>query len=204
MSDHTTAFVPIESWSYNSPELRANNKLIDVGLLAESLIYYDSVIVNVGNQQQFAKLLEWFLKQGKFQDFLSLVNNGVLKIYEYSFATAAVDNKGIYTILNIQDEIQAQPNTFEKRYLYHKDVQDCLPHARHRNALYKALRENVIEVKADEFGNAIENSRKDYDNPDRNALIVQAFVEELYKFRKLGKPSDVNATVTILPDKRKT
>ena len=37
-----------------------------------------------------------------------------------------------------------------------------------------------------------------------NALIAQAFVEELYKFRNLGKPSDVNATVTILPDKRKT
>ena len=60
MSDHTTVFVPLESWSYHSPELRANNKLIDVGLLAESLIYYDHVIVNVGSQLQFAKLLEYF------------------------------------------------------------------------------------------------------------------------------------------------
>lgn len=203
MSDHTTAFVPIESWSYNSPELRANNKLIDVGLLAESLIYYDSVIVNVGNQPQFAKLLEWFLKQGKFQDFLSLVNDGVLKVYEYSFATAAVDNKGVYTILNIQDETQAQPNTFEKRYLYHKAVQDCLLHARHRNALYKALRENVIEVKADEYGSPIENAREDYNDPERNALIIQVFVDELYKFRNIGNPPNVSATVSTSSDNRR-
>ena len=203
MSDHTTVFVPLESWSYNSPELRANNKLIDVGLLAESLIYYDRVILNVANQPQFATLIEWFQKQGKYQDFLSLINDGVIKVFEYSFATAAVDNLGVYTILNIQDEIQAQPNTFEKRYLYHKAVQDCLPHARHRNALYKALRENVIEAKADEYGSPIENAREDYNYPERNALIIQAFVDEVYKYRNLGNPPIVSATVSTSPDNRR-
>jgi len=202
MSDHTTVFVPLESWSYNSPELRANNKLIDIGLLAEALIYYDQVIINVGNQPQFAKLIEWFLKQNKFHDFLELINDGVLKVYEYSFATVAVDNTGVYTILNIQDEIQAQPNTFEKRYLYHKAIEGCLPHSRQRNALYKALRENVIEVKADDYGSPINNAREDYNNPERNALIVQAFVDELYKFRNIGNPPTVRASVSTLPNKQ--
>ncbi|HWP93383.1 MAG TPA: hypothetical protein VNN20_14410 [Thermodesulfobacteriota bacterium] len=80
MSDHTTALVPLESWCYNSPELRASGKSIDVGLLVEALIYYDRVIVNVGNQPQFAELLNWFIAQKKYNDFLALVNDGVIRI----------------------------------------------------------------------------------------------------------------------------
>lgn len=204
MSDHTSVFVPLESWSYNSPELCANNKSIDIGLLAEALIYYEQIIINVGNQPQFAKLLEWFIQQNKYNDFLGLVKNNVIKIYEYAFISAAVQKEGTYILCNIQDEKQAEPNTFEERYLYHQDIQNCFKHARQRSALYKALRDNVIEVKASEFASAIENAKKDYENPYRDALIIQAFVDELYEFRKLGKPPDINATVTTLPDERKT
>jgi hypothetical protein len=135
LSDHTSVFVPLESWCYHSPELRANNKLIDIGLLAETFIYYDQVIVNVGTQPQFAQLLDWFTQQGRFHDFIGLVNDGVLKIYEYSFVSVAVQKDGIYILINIQDENQAKPNTFEQRYLYHKDVQNCLRHARHRSEI---------------------------------------------------------------------
>lgn len=57
MSDHTTALVPIEAWCFNSPEVRYMGKHIDVGLFAESLIYYDRILLNVGNPSQFAELI---------------------------------------------------------------------------------------------------------------------------------------------------
>ena len=71
MSDHVTALVPIESWCYNSPVLRANGSTVDLGLLAEALIYYDRVLINVANPLQFAEMLNWFIAQNKFEDFLS-------------------------------------------------------------------------------------------------------------------------------------
>jgi hypothetical protein len=200
MSDHTTAFVPLESWCYNSPELRADNKSIDIGLMTEALIYYDCAIVNVHGPQQFAELLNWFITQNKYQDFLALVRDGVIKVYEYSFLSTAVNKDGVYMLFNLQDESQAQPNTFEQRILYHEAVRACLQKAKQRGKLYKTLRGNVIEVKANEFGKTVENAIQDFDDPERNALIVQAFVDELYKLRQLGRPPKIQANVMTSPD----
>jgi len=197
MTDHSTAIVPLETWSYSSPELRAKRKTVDVGLFAEALIYYDCVAANITNQPQLAEFLQWFISQGRLDDFLSLVRDGSVKLYEYAFATTAVrdDRTGNYSIWNIQDPIQKEPNTFEQRFLYHQSIEALFPKARQRKRLYRSLRGNVIEVKSEEFGSSIENARNDYQDPQRNALILQAFVDDLYKFRKLGRPPQVIATV---------
>jgi len=200
MSDHSTVLVPIESWCYNSPDVRSQGRSLDIGLLAEALIYYDRVYVNLSNQPQFAELLLWFIRQNKFADFLALVKEGTIGIYEYSFATSAVQDKDAYIIVNIQDEIQKNPNTFERRFLYHPDIENCLKNSRQRKSLYTAFRGKVIEAKASEFSTAIENAKQDFDNPDRNALILQAFVDDLYHIRGLGKPPEVQASVRISPD----
>jgi len=66
MSDHTTAIVPLETWCYSSPEMRAQGKTVDVGLFAEALIYYDCIIANITNQPQLAEFLKWFAHSGNF------------------------------------------------------------------------------------------------------------------------------------------
>jgi len=197
VSDHTTAIAPLESWCYSSPEVRASGKSIDIGLFAEALIYYDCVAANITNQPQLAEFLQWFITQNRLDDFLALVRDGTVKLYEYSFATPAIrdDRNGAYSIFNVQDSIQAEPNTFEKRFLYHKAVETLFPKAHQRKRLYEALRGNVIEVKARDFGNPIENARNDYRDPRRNALILQAFIDELYDFRRLGQPPQVTVSV---------
>ena len=200
MSKHTTALVPLSTWCYNSPMLRANGQPVDFGLLAEALIYYDQVLINVDNPSDLAALLGWFTKQDKFADFVALVKDGTLKIYDFAFMTSAVEKDGVYSIYNLQDPIQQEPNTFGQRYLAHSVVKSSFAHARQRGKLYRALYGNVIEVKADEFANAIENARSDYENERRNALVVQAFVDELYDFRKRGRPPEIQASVTRSPD----
>lgn len=203
MSEHYKAIVPLGSWCYNSPELRTNGHSIDIGLLAESLIYYDCVLINVTTQPQFAELLNWFVQQNKYSDFLALIKNGVIKIYDYAFISTAVNQEGVYSLVNIQDPIQAQPNTFEQRFLYHQTVQSCLGNSRQKKSLYKTLRNNVIEVKADSFGSAIFNAKYDGDNPERNALIIQKFIDELYSFRNIGDPPKVESTVKFSEDNKR-
>ena len=100
------------------------------------------------------------------------------------------------SIWNIQDPIQEKPNTFEQRFLSHASVQAVLPTGRKRKHFYAALRDRVIEVKSTEFDTAIENARKDHEQPRRNALIIQSFVDELYKFKSLGHPPQIESKVT--------
>src|SRR5712691_719003 len=185
MSDHTHALVPIEAWSFSSPDLRVQSKNVDVGLLAESLIYYESVAFNVGNPHQFAEFLSWFVSHGNYADFLSLVRDGTISIYDYAFITAPIFKDGVYSIWNIQDQIQVQPDTFERRVLYHKAVENVLPKSRHRKALYEAIRNHVCEVKSEHFKAAIENARIDFRDPRRQEVIVQALVDSIFEFKGL-------------------
>lgn len=196
MSDHTRALVPIEAWAFNSTDVAVTPRRIDIGLLAESLIYYESVYLNLGNQPQFAELLRWFTEQGAFGDFLALVRDGTICVYDYAFlSTAILDKAGNFQLWNVQDPIQAQPNTFTQRYLYHGDVAAVLPRSRDREKLYKAFKGLVTEVKAEQFGNAIENARRDQEDPARNALIVQSLVNEVWSLKQLGPAPRVEAVV---------
>lgn len=196
-SDHTRALVPIESWCYGSPELLSRGISIDMGLLAEALIYYDQVLLNVSNQPQFAAVLEWFIRQDRYDDLLELFREETIQVYEYSFFSAPVFDreKNVYTLWNMQDEIQKREDSFEQRFLYHDDVKKLFPKARHRQGLYQALRGKVIEAKADDFGGALESAREDFSDPHRNALTVQAFLNELYRFKGLGRPPEIVAEV---------
>ena len=195
MSDHKTALVPIEAWCFSSPDVRYEGKHIDVGLFAESLIYYDQVLLNAGNPSQFAELIRWLIESGNYREFIELLKEKIVKLYDFSFLTTAVNKDGVFSIWNIQDPVQAKPDTFEQRYLYTKGIEACIKKARHRIHLYEAVRGNVIEVKADDFGKAVENAKTDNGNAQRHALILQSFIDELYHFRKLGKPPIIEAKV---------
>ena len=127
MSDHTRAIVPLEAWAYSSPALCQKGISVDVGLLCESLLYYDRILFNVANQPQFAELVQWFDQRGEFGDtFEGLLADGVLGVYEYGFMTATVRRGDKYIALNIQDEVQSQPNTFMQRFLEHESVVNAL------------------------------------------------------------------------------
>jgi len=189
LANHDSVLVPVETWAYASPSLRSSGSIIDIGLFAEALIYYDCVIVNPTNQSQFANFLQWFINQNRLDDFYALLQEGSLKIYDYAFMTTVIEKDGSYSLWNIQDQIQAKENTFEQRFLYHQEIENLFPKARHRNKLYTALRENVIEVKSEGFSNAIENAREDYKDARRNAVVVQSFVDELYKYKGLARVS---------------
>ena len=195
MSDHKKALVPIESWCYNSPELLHEGIPIDLGLMAEALIYYDQILLNVSNQPQFAAFLSWFIKQDKYPDLLSLFEEETIIVYDYSFATGAVEMNGIHSLLNIQDQIEKEENTFERRYLYHNDIEACFPKKRDRRKLYKVLSGKVIEAKAADFGPAIKNAKRDYHDVKLSCILIQSFIDEIYPLLNIGAPPKIEAKI---------
>lgn len=202
MSDHSKALVPLESWCYHSPEIRFNGGLIDIGLMAEALIYYDQIFINVSTQPQFAEFLYWFIKQDKFSDLIALFDEKTIQVYDYAFISTALLKDDQYILVNIQDPIQEQPNTFEQRFLYHKSIEKHLKHSRHRDKLYRVLRDKVIEVKASDFGNTIDNAQEDFKNPKRSSLVIQTLLDEIYPM--LGWKEPMNVTSKIITSSNKT
>ena len=57
MSSHRLALVPLEAWAFSSVDVKAGGRDVDIGLLAEALIYYDSVMMSVSSQAQLATII---------------------------------------------------------------------------------------------------------------------------------------------------
>ena len=192
--------VPLEAWVYNSPDLLLMNKQIDLGLFSEALLYYDRIIINFGNPQQFAFFIEWFVVNNLYKELLELFDNEVLTIYDYAFMTTVIQNEGRYSLWNIQDPIQELPNTFHRRYLYHEVIEKVLRKSKDRIKLYNTLENRVIEIKASEFGSSIENAKHDYFNTRRSALLLQSIVDEVYPLVGVSKIPTIKTTVTANGD----
>lgn len=107
--------------------------------MAEALIYYDKILLNITNQPQLAEFIYWFVSQKKYGKLISLLQDETIILYDYSFATAALLDaaSNSYMIMNMQDPTQQQPNTFEQRSLYHKSLDGCLKNASERKKLYR-------------------------------------------------------------------
>jgi len=193
---HESALVPLESWAYANPKLLANGNCTNIGLFAESLIYYDTIYLIPSFPKCFNNLIEWLMKNNEFDDFLSLLNDGSVKIYDYEFMSTAVEKDGLYSIWNVQGEEQVHNNVFERQYLYNQEIEYLFPKkARKRIKIYNSFRGNVIEVKSDAFGSSIENARNDYQIPERNDLVIQTFIDEVFRYRGLGIPPKIKTTI---------
>lgn len=192
---HTQTLVPIETWCYASPEEAIKWNKIDLWLFAESLLYYDKVMVAPSNPDIFYELLSYFHKRNQLDIFYELFDDEIIWIYDHAFISTAVSKDWEFSIWNIQDPIQERANTFKQRYLYNPKIDEILPKARHRKRLYNALEWNFIEGKASDFEVEINDARDDFGNNKRNAIIVQALVDNIYSIYNLGKSPDITVRI---------
>ncbi|MEM7249308.1 MAG: hypothetical protein AAF533_28605 [Acidobacteriota bacterium] len=201
MTAHTTCFVPLEVWAYGAPRLAAEGRQANFGLLAEALLYYERVLLEVGNAACFAELIRRLVKEDSLADFRALISDGTIHLYEYAFISTAVKlRSGAFGLFNVQDEEQLEPKTFRQRILKHDLVRNAFPSPRVRRKFTRAvLDRRVTEVKASEFGSSVGNARDDVFEPRRSALIVQAFVDEVFRMRDAGQPPEVSAVVRGAP-----
>jgi hypothetical protein len=218
-NDHTTAIVPLQCWAYESPLLRRDRTPIDVGLLAEALIYYDRILLipvtevpvakvfetppvtkeparpfDAEWRRSFLQLVEWFVQRDAYAELVALFSDGTLNVYHYAFYTLPMIKSGKYMLWNMQDEEEGKGDeTFLRRFLASRDFESIVPKGRHREKLYRALVGRVTEVHASEFDQAVENARVDFVNATAARVAVQSLVDE---FRAL-LPADVPREITV-------
>lgn len=175
---------------------------VDVGLFLEALLYFETVAINIDDHQQLTGLLRWFQEKGELEDLLALVREGTVEIYEHSFIPMAIEHghSSNYRLFNGQSEAQAKENSFEERYLTDEGLGKVFPSLERRERLVQTFGRRVTEVKAIEFGNTIENANADYLSPRRNEILLQSFVDELFRIQELGPPPQVGVSIEELPN----
>lgn len=195
MSDHSIAYLPAESWCYASPDIAYEKRSVDVGLLAESLLYYDGVYFSLSTESQYAELLEWLLSQPCERAVFGLIEEGILRTFHYCFATVPIqDRDGSYQIWNMQDERQHAPRYLE-HFFSHPEISRNSVSSDRGKRLVESLLKNAAEVKSDLYGQAIENARKDVQNPKHCAVIVQSLLDEVWPMLELGETPLVRTKV---------
>lgn len=89
-----------------------------------------------------------------------------------------------------------KPNSFFERYVQFEPLIQVFDKPADYEEFATALEDRVIQVKADDIGSsAIDNAYHDFLNPERNALMAQQLVNEIYRIKKLGKPPAIRAFV---------
>jgi hypothetical protein len=194
MSNHTTALVPIEVWQYASPDLSHFKPNIDIGLFAEALVYYEHLWVNAGNQSQFALFVSWFVKKKLLGRLLQLIQDDVVKFYNYNFYTLPKVGDKIVDLFNIVEQ-KANEQTFAQHYLEKPEVISAFSDAKSYEDFCRAINDKVVQANVADFESAIENARADFINPQRHTLLLQSLIDELYLVKNLGTPPKVQTTI---------
>jgi hypothetical protein len=203
MSDHSVAFVPLGAGYHQSMDVFALGRAIDTGLLAESLIYYDRILLQVDNPVQFSQLISLLIQQGlTVTNIVALFRDGVFGIFNFTFTThpyvdfESPESIKIHGLYNIEDASMQVPNSFSKRFLEFGPLREVFENAAEFDQFVASLEGRVIEVKPDEIGSsAIDNAYADFLNSDRSALMSQELVNEIYRIKALGKPPKVSVEV---------
>lgn len=208
VSNHSLAFVPLGAGYHQSTDIFARGRPIDTGLLAESLIYYDRVLMHVDSPVQFSQLISLLIQQGlSVADIIALFRADVIGIYNFAFTTnpfidfISPDSIQIHGLYNFQDQTMQQPNSFLKRFLEFEPLREVFENNAQYERFVAALEGRVIEVKADEIGSsAIDNAYGDFLNPERSALMAQELVNEIYRIKGFGKPPKLSVEIKELGD----
>ncbi len=200
MNKHKATLIPIEPWLYHSPKLKLKGSIIDIGLMCEALIYYERIFINIdafSKHVLFNEIIKWFKSQNAYENFLELLSEGTINFVYHSFFTSSILNTEdtVHSIWNVDDEESKAKDVFNSRVLYNNELNNIIK-SRERQKLYRVIEGKVIELKADKFEDAITNAKVDYENVDTCNVIVQSFIDELYREFNYNKPPTVNSKIT--------
>ena len=152
--------VPIETGFGNAPDLMKRGIVADIGAVAEALIYYDTVIINVAHSEHFHELFEWFKISDSPQSLLNMMKSGEVFFHHYNFSVNPIyiPQEGRYLFYNVDEPKGDRLQLFRHRVV--KSISRYFNTYRKRKAFFDSLDDSVITVEADTFGSAVKDSHK--------------------------------------------
>lgn len=207
MSNHELALVPLASGYFQSPELLGAGRKADVGIFAESLIYYDSVYVHMDNPEQFAYFIGMLIQQGlSFEALNALIEEGTLRFYKtatvHPVMGCGIGPRTIVTSFQaIQEQAMLAPDYFAKKFLKFEGLQAELRNLKGFNQnvfnKFRQLAEgNSITLSYEEVGeDIVDNAYEDFLTPHRCKHVTRNIFEGWYKAHQLGELPDFEVKI---------
>ncbi len=191
----SSVLVPLEAWAYSSPFVRRSGFHVDLGLLADALIYYDHVYIVFSTPEQLAEVLRWFQDSSVLDTFLGMLADDVVTVYRYDFFTGATWANDSWSIWNLQGPRDLDPiDELDRLVLERPQVRNALGSKARIRSFRRAVHDHAVIVESDRFGSAIEESRKDMLDTEPVARAVQALYDEVYRHLRVGEPPEVHVT----------
>jgi hypothetical protein len=193
LRDHKTTYCPIMPLAL---DVRDNGARIDIGLMAEALLYYDHVYIDVCSSDGMAAFLRELFQRDCYREVRELFETGVLRVASHTFGIAPVMTMDGTTsiwgaLLHGYDK-----KSFTERHVTPEVVAAC--HTKKAMEwMLATMTSRLREFHSSTFEEAIQEARRDAQVPERAALSLQVYVDELWRLRKVpGQPPRVNVTVT--------
>lgn len=205
MADHSITLAPVATGFFQSPDQKVKGRTVDVGLLAEALVYYDSIYVHVDNHEQFADLISLLIQHGLTYDQLcQFVEDGILRFF-VTVWMAPVMGFGRHDMVSglygLREEAMNDRNYFANKFLESEGLRSSFTEFGDFKKSYFDRFCNSVEKTTVSFTNdeicdgVIENAYEDFLNPKRNKLIVRNLLKAVYEANGLGKPPFVRVSI---------
>ncbi len=199
MSSHAAAFVPIEAWTYSSPEQRERGRSVDIGLLAESLLYYDQIVIDLNEGAHLAELVNWFAQHDQLATLLSMMDDRTLRFhgYKYFFIPFKSRSEGVVTS-SVMTGIT--PECFPIAHAFSDEFASRFNYDYFLNRFRSLLRDRFILSTASDFPSCLDDARRDIEDQPRCEIVFQAFIDKLYDMR--GSATDAQGRDPTWPGNR--
>lgn len=211
MSDHTSVLVPLGTGSHASPALYDRGIPVDTGLFAESLIYYDTVIVTVDNSDQFAAFVSRLIQQGLlYEQLIRLVEKGELRFLKTvtthplcvrDFFTDEPRSDFIRNFFSIQEQPILEPSYFETSVLDTDTLRGAFSDlSGFKKSLYERFCRSASKastvLSGQDIGKGLSsNAYDDVLNETQCKGIVRELLAEIYRAQGLGEVPDFDLRI---------
>lgn len=190
-TDHKRVLVPLGTWEYSSPLLKIEGKQTDLGLLAEALLYYDHVVVDIQTDRELTDLVNWAIVRGHVNDLLALFREGVIQLHHHGFLTSALNSGGTYSLWNIPESPEPR-DWFIQKIVYRADLSSL--HSRKKAPLIKAMEDSALVASVDSYGPPVHDAERALKDETACSNLLQPLVDELYGARRV-KPPEVSCQI---------
>lgn len=200
MSDHKSALVPIGTGPYFSPDLFDQRRILDIGLLAEALLYYESVAIDVTAEAQVEGLLKWFDEQAKIPDLIALCRDGTLTFTGYNFSVMPFSTRvrgvpmDVVTLALTGCKQGGDAACYPLEYIMGGGPSQIISNSQYVSELQAAVASHFLVHDATDYRTVSENAMHNSRITQRYSLVVQAFVDEISNLRQLPYQLEVSPT----------
>lgn len=179
-------YVPLNCWAFQSPDEDEAGHKANLGALAEALLYYERVWLELSSPEQLAWLISRLAASGSLSDFCSAVSDGEVSFFVRNFFLLPATGRGGTTRLWYVSDPRNDDHYFSRDVLRSEVVREAFPAPRVFREFARAAESSVVLAGSVAFQGAIDAAHLSLQDPRRVQQLGQHLADWHFR-RKFGR-----------------